>query len=153
MGWVQVFFKTRIGFRAGSGLVKFDPSCPAPPRPKYEITTLPPTYKYLFSLSFQVFFFSHFRVFVLSTLGLFLPLNTEIYLKIHSIISFPPSPLDSSLFISYSQLLAVSSVYATVIFSIGIISSRSYKPVWFFVDLYLFVLFFVSWTFGIFFKC
>ena len=52
-------------------------------------------------------------------------LNAEIYQiihpKIHSIISFPPSLLDSSLFISYLQLLAVSSVYATAIFFIRIV--------------------------------
>ena len=48
-------------------------------------------------------------------------LNAEIHQIIHSIISFPPSLLDSSLFISYSQLLAILSVYATVIFSIGIV--------------------------------
>ena len=52
-------------------------------------------------------------------------LNAEIYQiihpKIHSIISFSPSLLDSSLFISYLQLLAVSSVYATAIFFIRIV--------------------------------
>ena len=59
---------------------------------------------------------------VFRTIGV---LNVEIYQiihpKIHSIISFPPSLLDSSLFISYLQLLAVSSVYATAIFFIRIV--------------------------------
>ena len=48
-------------------------------------------------------------------------LNAKIHKIIHSVISFPPSLLDSSLFISYSQLLTVLSVYIIAIFSIGIV--------------------------------
>ena len=72
---------------------------------------------------------------VFRTIGV---LNVEIYQiihpKIHSIISFPPSLLDSSLFISYSQesqLLAVSSIYATAIFSIGIVLVFFFFECWF----------------------
>ena len=143
-GWVgfKFFFKTLIWFGAGFDFSN-NLTRRAPPR----------IWNYNFTPHLEIFASSyHFRssslvlgFSFLSTLWLFLPLNAEIHQiihpKIHSIISFPPSPLDSSLFISYSQLLAVSSVYATAIFSIGIISLRIYKPVWFFIDLYLFVLF------------
>ena len=67
-------------------------------------------------------------------------LNAKIHKIIHSVISFPSSLLDSFLFISYSQLLAVLLVYVTAIFFIGIVLGIFFSN----VDLFGLECFFVS---------